>query len=43
MAAAYQVGYRVALITGSALALPRRTRAGWQLSYTGMASLVSVG
>lgn len=43
MAAAYQVGYRIALITGSALALALADKRGWQLSYTVMAALVSVG
>ena len=43
MAAAYQVGYRIALITGSALALALADKRGWQMSYTVMAGLVSVG
>jgi PAT family beta-lactamase induction signal transducer AmpG len=43
MAAAYQVGYRIALITGSALALALAGSRGWQLSYTVMAALVGVG
>ena len=43
MAAAYQVGYRVALIVGSALALALAGSQGWRLSYTVMAALVSVG
>jgi predicted MFS family arabinose efflux permease len=43
MAAAYQVGYRIALITGSALALALADKRGWHMSYTVMAALVSVG
>jgi PAT family beta-lactamase induction signal transducer AmpG len=43
MAAAYQVGYRLALITGSAGAFVLAERGGWHLSYTVMAALVGVG
>ena len=43
MLGAYQIGYRVALITGGAGALALASAAGWQLSYTAMAALVSVG
>ena len=43
MVAAYQVGYRVALITGSAGALTIADHAGWHASYATMAALVGVG
>ena len=43
MAAAYQVGYRAALITGSAGALTIAGGAGWHASYVTMAVLVGVG
>jgi PAT family beta-lactamase induction signal transducer AmpG len=43
MAAAYQVGYRTALITGSAGAFALADRYGWHASYSVMALLVSVG
>lgn len=43
MAAAYQLGYRVALIAGSAGALSIAAGYGWQASYTVMAALVGVG
>ncbi len=43
MAAAYQIGYRVALITGGAGALGLAQSFSWQFSYTTMAVLVSVG
>jgi PAT family beta-lactamase induction signal transducer AmpG len=43
MAAAYQLGYRVALITGSAGALTIADQRGWQASYEVMAMLVIVG
>ena len=43
MLGAYQIGYRVALITGGAGALALASAAGWQLSYAAMAALVSVG
>jgi len=43
MAAAYQLGYRVALMAGSAGALTLAAGFGWRLSYMTMAALVSVG
>jgi len=43
MAAGYQLGYRTALIVGSAGALGLAQAIGWQGSYTVMASLVIVG
>jgi len=43
MAAAYQLGYRVALITGSAGALSIAADFGWQVSYATMAALVGIG
>jgi PAT family beta-lactamase induction signal transducer AmpG len=43
MAAAYQIGYRVALIVGSAGAFTLADRYGWQTSYLTMAVLVAVG
>ena len=43
MAAAYQLGYRSALIAGSAGALTVAAGFGWQASYTTMAALVAVG
>ncbi len=43
MAAAYQVGYRLALIVGSAGALVMAQRVGWQFSYSVLAALVGVG
>jgi PAT family beta-lactamase induction signal transducer AmpG len=43
MLAAYQVGYRLALITGSAGALGVAAYAGWHISYAVMAALVGVG
>jgi MFS transporter, PAT family, beta-lactamase induction signal transducer AmpG len=43
MAAAYQLGYRAALIAGSAGALTVAAGFGWQASYTTMAALVAVG
>jgi PAT family beta-lactamase induction signal transducer AmpG len=43
MAAAYQIGYRAALIIGSAGALTLADRLGWHASYGVMATLVSVG
>ncbi len=43
MAAAYQIGYRVALITGSAGALTIADRSGWHASYGVMAALGGVG
>jgi PAT family beta-lactamase induction signal transducer AmpG len=43
MAAAYQIGYRMALIVGSAGALTLAARLGWHTSYAAMAALVGVG
>lgn len=43
MAAAYQVGYRVALIAGSAGALTLAQAFNWRASYLGIALLTSVG
>ena len=43
MAAAYQIGYRVALITASAGAFTIAGHFGWRASYTTMALLVTVG
>ena len=43
MAAAYQIGYRVALITASAGAFTIAGHLGWRASYTTMALLVGVG
>ncbi|HEX4050204.1 MAG TPA: MFS transporter [Steroidobacteraceae bacterium] len=43
MAAGYQLGYRSALIVGSAGALGLAQAIGWQASFTVMASLVVVG
>jgi MFS transporter, PAT family, beta-lactamase induction signal transducer AmpG len=43
MAAAYQLGYRLALMAGSAGALTIAAGWGWQASYTTMAALVGVG
>jgi PAT family beta-lactamase induction signal transducer AmpG len=43
MAAAYQVGYRLALIVGSAGAFVLAQRVGWRFSYTVLAALVGVG
>jgi len=43
MAAAYQVGYRIALIAGSAGALTLAQAYNWHLSYLGIALLASVG
>jgi len=43
MLGAYQIGYRVALITGGAGALALASAAGWQVSYAAMTALVSVG
>jgi PAT family beta-lactamase induction signal transducer AmpG len=41
--AAYQVGYRIALIMGSAGALTIAAHSGWHTSYATMAALVGVG
>jgi len=43
MLGAYQIGYRVALITGGAGALAVAAAAGWHASYLAMTALVSVG
>jgi len=43
MAAAYQVGYRAALITASAGAFTLAESSGWQVSYTTMAGLALIG
>jgi MFS transporter, PAT family, beta-lactamase induction signal transducer AmpG len=43
MAAAYQLGYRLAILTGSAGALWIAADAGWARSYTAMAALVGIG
>jgi PAT family beta-lactamase induction signal transducer AmpG len=43
MLGAYQIGYRVALITGGAGALAVAGEAGWHVSYAAMTALVSVG
>jgi len=43
MAAAYQLGYRVAVLANQALALWLAGEYGWQVSYTVMALLVGVG
>jgi PAT family beta-lactamase induction signal transducer AmpG len=43
MAAAYQIGYRCALITASAGAFVIADRLGWHASYATMAALVGVG
>jgi MFS transporter, PAT family, beta-lactamase induction signal transducer AmpG len=43
MAAAYQVGYRVALIAGSAGALTLAQAYNWHVSYLGIALLAAVG
>jgi MFS transporter, PAT family, beta-lactamase induction signal transducer AmpG len=43
MTAAYTIGYRVALIIGSAGALGLAQRLGWHASYSVMAALVAIG
>lgn len=43
MAAAYQLGYRLALICGSAGTMGLAAGYGWQVSYTVMAALAGVG
>jgi PAT family beta-lactamase induction signal transducer AmpG len=43
MAAAYQIGYRIALIAGSAGALTLAQAFNWHASYLGIALLASVG
>ncbi len=43
MAAAYQLGYRIAIMVGSAGALWIAADHGWTASYTAMAAMVGVG
>jgi MFS transporter, PAT family, beta-lactamase induction signal transducer AmpG len=43
MAAAYQIGYRLALLVGSTGAFFMAQRVGWQFSYSVLAALVAVG
>lgn len=43
MAAAYQLGYRVAIMTGTAGALWIAADLGWRAAYSGMALLMGVG
>lgn len=43
MAAVYQIGYRIALIAGSAGALTLAQAVNWHVSYLGIALLASVG
>jgi PAT family beta-lactamase induction signal transducer AmpG len=43
MAAAYQLGYRIAIMVGSAGALWVAADYGWTASYTAMAAMVGVG
>jgi PAT family beta-lactamase induction signal transducer AmpG len=43
MLGAYQVGYRIALMTGSAGAMAVAQFSGWHVSYVTMAALVSIG
>jgi PAT family beta-lactamase induction signal transducer AmpG len=43
MAAAYQLGYRIAIMVGSAGALWIAADHGWMTAYTAMAALVGVG
>jgi PAT family beta-lactamase induction signal transducer AmpG len=43
MAAGYQIGYRIALITASAGAFTVAAKFGWHISYATMAALVSIG
>ncbi len=43
MAAAYQLGYRIAIMIGSAGALWIAAEKGWMASYTAMAAMVGVG
>lgn len=43
MAAAYQLGYRVATLANQALALWLAGEFGWEISYTAMALLMGVG
>jgi PAT family beta-lactamase induction signal transducer AmpG len=43
LSAAYQLGYRAAMLVTDALILIAASRFGWQLSYTAMAVLMAVG
>jgi PAT family beta-lactamase induction signal transducer AmpG len=43
LSAAYQLGYRAAMVTTDALILIAAAHFGWQLSYTAMAVLMAVG
>ncbi len=43
LSAAYQLGYRAALLTTDALILVSASRVGWPVSYAGMAVLMMVG
>jgi MFS transporter, PAT family, beta-lactamase induction signal transducer AmpG len=43
MASAYQIGYRIALIMGSAGTFALADQFGWKATYTIMAAMVSVG
>jgi PAT family beta-lactamase induction signal transducer AmpG len=43
MAAAYQLGYRIAIMTGTAGALWIAADAGWRASYSTMAALMGIG
>lgn len=43
MAAAYQLGYRIAIMVGSAGALWIAAEKGWMASYSAMAAMVGVG
>ena len=43
MAAAYQLGYRIAIMVGSAGALWIAADHGWMAAYTAMAAMVGVG
>lgn len=43
LSAAYQLGYRAALLVTEALILVLASHIGWRLSYTAMAALMSIG
>ncbi len=43
LSAAYQLGYRAAIIVTDALILISANHLGWQISYAGMAALMTVG
>jgi len=43
LSAAYQLGYRAALLVADALILIAASHLGWSLSYTAMAALMAVG